>query len=107
MFKVNNRNIRTGCEICSKLTIICSSVSFVNFEQVNTGRESALLNFSKFVDHVFPKLYKNYKKMDFVLREKSYYAENGLNGCSVRATGSFLLGICFLIILIAIRVLYI
>ena len=41
MFKVNNRNTRTRCEICSKLTIKtpelwtyftpCSSVSIVNF----------------------------------------------------------------------------
>ena len=47
--KVNNRNTRTRCEICSKLTIkiperrqwpyftLCSSVSIVNFEQVNAG----------------------------------------------------------------------
>ena len=40
MFKVNNRNTRTGCEIC--LTIKTpeqsySSVSIVNFEQVNAG----------------------------------------------------------------------
>ena len=59
MFKVNNRNARTRCEICSKLTIktpersqcrrsvvfivnfehftTCSSVSIVNFEQVFAG----------------------------------------------------------------------
>ena len=60
MFKVNDGNIRTRCGICSKLTIKtperrnwrrsgvfiinfgtyftpCSSVSIVNFEQVNTG----------------------------------------------------------------------
>ena len=45
MFKVNNRNTRTRSEICSKLTIktlwtyctTCSSVSIVNFEQVNAG----------------------------------------------------------------------
>ena len=44
MFKVNNRNSRTRCGIRSKLTIktperrqwhTCSSVSIVNFEQVN------------------------------------------------------------------------
>ena len=45
MFKVNIRNTRARCEICSKLTIKtperrqwltpCSSVSIVNFEQVN------------------------------------------------------------------------
>ena len=34
LLKVNNRNSRTRCEICSKLTP-CSSVSFVNSEQVN------------------------------------------------------------------------
>ena len=40
MFKDNNRNTRTRCEICSKLTVKtpeCSSVSIVNVEQVNTG----------------------------------------------------------------------
>ena len=58
MFKVNNRNTRTRCEIRSKLTIkmskkrhcpgifivnfehishLVSSVSIVNFEQVNAG----------------------------------------------------------------------
>ena len=43
MFKVNNRNISTRCEIYSKLTIRtperrhCSSVSIVIFEQVNAG----------------------------------------------------------------------
>ena len=43
MFKVNNRNIRTRCEICSKWTIKtcwtyftpCSSDSIVNFEKIN------------------------------------------------------------------------
>ena len=48
MFKVNNRNTRTWCETCSELTIKIpersltyftpySSVSIVNFEQVNAG----------------------------------------------------------------------
>ena len=39
LFKVNNRNPRARYEICSKLTIKtpCSSVSIVNFEQVNAG----------------------------------------------------------------------
>ena len=43
MFKVNNRNTRTRCEICSKFTIKtperrhCSSVFIVNFDQINTG----------------------------------------------------------------------
>ena len=41
MFKINYRNTRTRCEICSRLTIktpeLCSSVSVVNFEQVNAG----------------------------------------------------------------------
>ena len=52
MFKVDNRNTRTSCEICSKLTlktpkrlycklwtyfIPCSSISIDNFEQVNAG----------------------------------------------------------------------
>ena len=61
MFKVNNRNTRTRCEICSKLTTktperrqwrhsgvfivnfehiftLSSSVSIVNFEPVNADR---------------------------------------------------------------------
>ena len=52
MLKVNNRNIRGRCEICSKLTGFvlvsllltldifqtrCSSVSIINFEHVITG----------------------------------------------------------------------
>ena len=48
MFKVNNRNPRTTCEICSQLTVKpllltlnifhpSSSVSTVNFEQINVG----------------------------------------------------------------------
>ena len=41
MFKVNNKNTRIRCETCSKLTIKtpCSTVSIVNFEQVNTDWE--------------------------------------------------------------------
>ena len=42
MFKVNNRNTRTRCEICSKS---CCSVSIVNFEQVNAGWDLAQLLF--------------------------------------------------------------
>ena len=46
LFKVNNRNSRKSCEICSKLTIKApeqpyftpfSTVSIVDFEQVNVG----------------------------------------------------------------------
>ena len=40
IFKVNNRNTRIWCEICSKLTsnfTPSSSVSIVIFEQVNAG----------------------------------------------------------------------
>ena len=35
MFKVNNKNIRTRQEICSKLTIKTPERRIVNFEQVN------------------------------------------------------------------------
>ena len=44
MFKVNNRNTRTKCEICSKLTIKVPEkrVSTVNFEQVK------IFQFAKF-----------------------------------------------------------
>ena len=48
MFKVNDRNTRTECEICSKLTKKTpeqrhwhSSVSIVNFEQVIAGWDLA------------------------------------------------------------------
>ena len=42
MFKVNNRNTRIRCEICSKLTIKIQNdasglVSIVTYEQVNAG----------------------------------------------------------------------
>ena len=48
MLKVNNRNTKTRCEICSKLTIKTperryfipySSVFIVNFEKINVGWE--------------------------------------------------------------------
>ena len=41
MFRYNNINTRIRREMCSKLTIKtpCSSVSIVNFEQENTGRD--------------------------------------------------------------------
>ena len=49
MFKVNNRNIRRRCKICSKLTIKTpySSVSIVNFEQVKGGFGRVLRRFSE------------------------------------------------------------
>ena len=43
MFKVNSRDTRTGCEMCSKFTIKiperhhCSRVFIVNFDQINAG----------------------------------------------------------------------
>ena len=39
LFKVNNRNTRKRCEICSRLTLKTpfSSVSIVGFEQVNVS----------------------------------------------------------------------
>ena len=45
LFKVNNRNTRTRCEICSKLTYFtpCSSISIVSFEQVNAGWEPFII----------------------------------------------------------------
>ena len=50
MFKVSHRNTRTRCEICAKLTIktlvsiyftAYSSVSIVNFDQVNADWETS------------------------------------------------------------------
>ena len=60
LFKVNNRNARKRCEVSSKLTIILllltlsnftpfSSVSFVDFEQVNVSWAASISHtFSKF-----------------------------------------------------------
>ena len=60
MFKVNNRNTRTRCGICSKLTI---KIPERCLEQVNTSWEETqwifqwiLQNFSKHQNHLF--LYK-------------------------------------------------
>ena len=36
LFKVNNRNTRKRCKICSKLTIK-TSISIVEFEQINVN----------------------------------------------------------------------
>ena len=35
LLKVNNRNTRTRCEICSKLTIKIPGISIVNFEHIS------------------------------------------------------------------------
>ena len=35
MFKVNNRNTRTRCEICPKLTIKIPGIFIVHFEQIS------------------------------------------------------------------------
>ena len=35
LLKVNNRNIRTRCEICSKLTMKSPGVFIVNFEHIS------------------------------------------------------------------------
>ena len=69
MFKVNNKNTRTRCETCSKLTLrtpkrrhwrcsgvfVCSSVFIGNFEQVNAGWE---ISYSQIVT-----IYKNESKI--------------------------------------------
>ena len=63
MFKVNNRNARTRCEICSKLTIKtpeqtyftpCSGVSNVKFKQVNPSCNVSNVS-NVFVSPVFNK----------------------------------------------------
>ena len=45
MFKVNNRNTRTCCLYCWLWTYFrpCSSVSIVNFEQVNAGVVTSMI----------------------------------------------------------------
>ena len=74
IFKVNNRNTRTRCQICSKLTIKtperrrfgvfivdfehltpCSSVYIVNFEKVNAGWGISYLG-PKIIPEEFKKL---------------------------------------------------
>ena len=79
MFKVNNRNTRTMSEICSKLPIDtrktpmtsfwclycvlwtyltpCSSVSIINFEQINTGRVRNILKVEIFIIIFWPKFF--------------------------------------------------
>ena len=55
MFKVNNRNTRTRCEICSKLTIKIpdrrhwrrSGIFFVNFEHISYFVPVFLLTLSR------------------------------------------------------------
>ena len=45
MFKIDNRNTRTRCEICSKLTIrTVRLLNIVNFEQVNAGWDWILIS---------------------------------------------------------------
>ena len=77
MFKVNNRNTRTRCEICSELTIktpgrrqwrvfYCSSVSFVNFEQVNPGWDT-LLKDPAYFSYLLKKLKTNLEKVIFCI----------------------------------------
>ena len=91
MFKVNNRNSRTRCEICSKLTIKtpedvidfvllsllltltyftpCSSVFITNFEQVNADWVSLIAHWcisgsrdSSFIQKLFPFYTRTEKK---------------------------------------------
>ena len=59
LFKVNNKNTRTRCEKKNKVVTHCSSVSIVNFEQVNSG---CVLNPNikdKTHQNSFPGNYKN------------------------------------------------
>ena len=54
LLKVNNKNTRTRCEICSKLTkkdTPCSSVSIVNFEHVNADWVMSFNYFRRKLDH--------------------------------------------------------
>ena len=66
MFKVNNINTRTRCELCSKLTLKTVIVNFehfshlalvflfFNFKQVNAGLEilNTMSNFHEMIKHV-------------------------------------------------------
>ena len=44
LLKVNNRNTRATCEICSKYFTSCSNGSIVNFEHVNADWEYTLIS---------------------------------------------------------------
>ena len=73
MFKINNRNTRTRCEICSKLSIKTpershwrrSGVSIVNFEQLNAGwLTSTLFKLSLFLIADF--VHSNFEHINLV-----------------------------------------
>ena len=81
MFKVNNRNTRTRCEICSNLTIktperrqyftTCSSVSIINFEHVIAGWECPLSSVYSLIYPLSHSLFRNrfendWSKISFV-----------------------------------------
>ena len=76
MLKINNRNTRTRCEICSKLTIkimasfwcLCflwtyftpsSSVSIVNFETVNAGWEDVISSWLTSIEGTLMQIWKS------------------------------------------------
>ena len=61
MFKVNNRNTSTRCEICSNLTIKTPDDAIVNFEQVNAGWVGSTIKlFSPLCGPSFPIDVKNF-----------------------------------------------
>ena len=68
LFKVNNKNTRKRCEMCSKLTIKTyftpfSSVSIVAFEQVILARiTSKNLLFSESIKKILPREFSNLKQ---------------------------------------------
>ena len=47
LLKVNNKNTRTSCELCSNLTyfIPCSSISIDNFEHVIAGWDKLVASY--------------------------------------------------------------
>ena len=67
LFKVNNRNTRKRCEMCSKLTIKTyftpfSSVSIVAFEQVILARITSKNLFSESIKKILPREFLNLKQ---------------------------------------------
>ena len=102
--KVSNRNTRTRCEICSKLTLKtperrpwlwtcftpCSSVSVVNLEHMPTGN-GCIINASSCSDVVIP----YYDHIWWQVCVSFYHAHVSLNKSSFKVRGEIHFSIVF------------
>ena len=84
MFKVNNKNTRIRCEICSKLTTKTpercqwgrSGVFIVNFEHISQLAVS-IVNFEQVnANWVATKTFQSYKKYNLKVPENFHFNEN-------------------------------